>query len=129
MTAAKFVKEKYGATVATILETDDSIVEVQERNDGVYGLIIHHRRSDRDTWDDMTAYLKPEHFDLLGSVAKRMRGEADLRFCEFCQTWNSKPCGNGCAWLPTGRTVDQVDTPAKASESPADERDGRDSEA
>ena len=73
MTKAKFEKQHYGAVVATILETDDSIVEVQERNDGVYGLIIHTRRHDSDRWDDLTAYLKPEHFEALGSVARRMR--------------------------------------------------------
>jgi hypothetical protein len=75
MTIPVFKKQTYGATVATILETDDSIVEVHERNDGVYGLIVHHRREDRDNWDDLTAYLKPEHFDALGSIAHRMRGE------------------------------------------------------
>lgn len=74
-TKARFEKQTYGATVATILETDDSIVEVQERNDGVYGLIIHARRND-DLWDDLTAYLKPEHFEALGSAARRMRGIA-----------------------------------------------------
>lgn len=77
MTEAKFEKQHYGATVATILETDNSVVEVQERNDGEYGLIVHHRREDRDDWDDLTAYLKPEHFDALGSVARRMRGETE----------------------------------------------------
>lgn len=74
---AKFEKQTYGAVVATILETDNSIVEVQERNDGCYGLIVHHRREDRDNWDDLTAYLKPEHFDMLGSVARRMRREPE----------------------------------------------------
>lgn len=115
MTDAKFVKEVYGATVATILETNDSIVEVQERNDGLYGLIIHARRHDRDQWDDLTAYLKPEHFDLLGSIAQRMRGEVVLRLCEYCQTYRSKPCGEGCAWSPSGRTVNQVADRAKAA--------------
>jgi hypothetical protein len=75
--SAKFEKQTYGAVVATILETDNSIVEVQERNDGFYGLIVHRRREDRDQWDDLTAYLKPEHFDALGSVARRMRGEQE----------------------------------------------------
>lgn len=75
--SAKFEKQTYGAVVATILETESSIVEVQERNDGCYGLIVHHRREDRDNWDDLTAYLKPEHFDALGSVARRMRGEPE----------------------------------------------------
>lgn len=75
MNAVKFEKQHYGAVVATILQTDDSVVEVQERNDGCYGLIIHHRREDRDSWDDLTAYLKPEHFEALGLVANHMRGE------------------------------------------------------
>jgi hypothetical protein len=74
MAGVKFEKQTYGATVATILETDDSVVEVQERNDGCYGLIVHCRRPDRDEWDDLTAYLKAEHFDALGLIARRMRG-------------------------------------------------------
>jgi len=77
MSQAKFEKQTYGAVVATIYENDSSIVEVQERNDGVYGLTIHTRRCDRDSWDDLTAYLKPEHFDALGSVGRRMRGEPE----------------------------------------------------
>lgn len=52
MGQVRFEKQHYGAVVATILETDNSIVEVQEHNDGVYGLIIHTRRYDRDHWDD-----------------------------------------------------------------------------
>ena len=74
MAEAVFIKQAYGAVVATILEADDAIVEVQQRNDGVYGLIIHRRRFDSDAWDDLTAYLKPEHFEALGSVAKLMTG-------------------------------------------------------
>lgn len=77
MVNVKFEKQTYGAVVATILELDDSIVEVQERNDGVYGLIIHTRRHDTDHWDDLTAYLRSEHFDALASVARRMRGERE----------------------------------------------------
>jgi predicted NAD/FAD-dependent oxidoreductase len=69
---ASFKKQTYGAVVATILETDNSIVEVTERNDGVYGLTIHTRRNDSDRWDDLTAYLTPRQFELLGTVAKRM---------------------------------------------------------
>jgi len=72
---AKFEKQETGAVVATILETDDSIVEVQERHGSVYGLIVYTRRGDGDKWDDLTAYLRPEHFDALGSVARRMRDE------------------------------------------------------
>ncbi len=103
MGQVRFEKQHYGAVVATILETDNSIVEVQEHNDGVYGLIIHTRRYDRDHWDDLTAYLKPEHFDALGSVARRMRGEQEaqepeLSLCGYCRSWRSRPCGEGCCW-------------------------------
>lgn len=73
----EFVKQEFGgATVATILETDDSVVEVMERNDGTYELIVHARRSEHGEREDLSARLKPEHFDLLGSVAKRMRARS-----------------------------------------------------
>lgn len=26
--------------------------------------------------------------------------EAPLRFCDYCKSWHSKPCGNGCVWQP-----------------------------
>ena len=72
--AVEFVKQDFGgATVATILETDDSVVEVMERNDGTYELIVHARRSEYGPREDLSARLKPEHFELLGSIAKRMR--------------------------------------------------------
>ena len=77
VTIAKFKKQTYGAVVATIYEDDTSIVEVQQRNDGMYGLIIHTRKSYGNGWDDLTAYLKPEHYDALGSVARHMRGEPE----------------------------------------------------
>lgn len=112
--SAVFVKHQYGAVVATILETDDSIVEVQERNDGVYGLIVHHRRCYSDTWDDLTAYLKPEHFDLLGSVAERMRGEVDARTAvlahyaeHYCEGWCKENGGyfDDCGGCPARRAI------------------------
>lgn len=96
---AKFEKQHYGATVAKILETDDSIVEVQERNDGCYGLIVHHRREDRDAWDDLTAYLKPEHFDALGSVARRMRGEPEC--CKGAAPISECQCARDKTDIPT----------------------------
>ena len=86
MTNLKFEKEPYGATVATIFEDENTIVEVQERNDGVYGLIVHRRNDDTDVWHDLTAYLKPEHFEALGKVADHMRGSsrhAAGSFAEF----------------------------------------------
>lgn len=31
-----------------------------------------------------------------------------LRLCGFCQSWNSKPCGEQCRWLPTDPTLEQM---------------------
>ena len=33
-----------------------------------------------------------------------------LRLCGYCQTWNSKPCGEQCHWSP----IDPIHTPAPA---------------
>jgi hypothetical protein len=115
------VKEQWGAVVATIMETDDSMVDVQECNDGVYGLIISHRRSDSDTWDDLTAYLKPEHFDLLGSVAKRMRGAESpdpslavlAHYAEhYCEGWCKENGGyfDDCGGCPARRAIARLDS-------------------
>jgi hypothetical protein len=27
-------------------------------------------------------------------------GETVLRYCDYCKSWNSKPCGEGCVWTP-----------------------------
>ena len=63
-----FIKQTYGAIVATIHETDEQVCEVQWHNDGTFGLIVHRRHANSDQWDDLTVYLKPEHFTALGSV-------------------------------------------------------------
>jgi hypothetical protein len=67
--AAVFVAQQHGAVVATILETDHSIVEVLKRSDNQYELIIHSRRGQTDQWDDLSAPLQPIHFQALGSIA------------------------------------------------------------
>lgn len=66
---ANFKHEPGGAEAATILETDDRIVEVQKLNDGAFSLIVHSRRPDSDQWDDLSATLKPRDFAVLGSIA------------------------------------------------------------
>lgn len=103
-----FKKEQYGATVATILETEDSIVEVQERNDGQYGLIVHSRRCDNDRWDDISAYLKPEHFDMLGAIARRMRGQSEC--CQGLAPESECQCALAkIAWGPTSPQKPQTE--------------------
>lgn len=29
-----------------------------------------------------------------------------LRLCDYCQSWHSRPCGEGCQWHAAGETVD-----------------------
>ena len=64
----EFQKQQYGAEVATILDNENETVEVMRRSDGTFELIIHNRRGETDTWDDLTAILKAEHFVELGRV-------------------------------------------------------------
>lgn len=32
----------------------------------------------------------------------------DVRWCDFCSSWHSKPCSDGCRWTPSGLTVEQL---------------------
>lgn len=32
----------------------------------------------------------------------------DLRWCGYCKSWHSSPCGDGCHWSPTDPTLEQV---------------------
>lgn len=32
----------------------------------------------------------------------------DPRWCDYCQSWHGNPCGEGCVWLPTNPTVEQM---------------------
>jgi hypothetical protein len=41
---------------------------------------------------------------------------AELRQCNYCQTWRNKPCGDGCYWSPSDPTQAQL---ATAPASPA----------
>jgi hypothetical protein len=33
--------------------------------------------------------------------ATKATTQSQLRLCGFCRAWYSKPCGEGCQWLPT----------------------------
>ena len=68
---AKFEKQRFGATVAQIHETDYAAIEVQARNDGKFVLTVHNRRGDTNLWDDMSITLEPKHFEMLGSIANQ----------------------------------------------------------
>lgn len=32
----------------------------------------------------------------------------DLHWCGYCQSWNSRPCGEQCHWLPTDPTPEEM---------------------
>lgn len=68
---AEFVKQQFGATIATIRETDDGLLEVQDMGDGTYALIVHSRVGETDRFDDLTIRLERKHFAMLGSIAAR----------------------------------------------------------
>ncbi len=63
-----FVKEAGGAIVATILETEDTIVELQKHTSGTFGLTIHRRCDQSDNFDDLTASLGAEHFEVMRNL-------------------------------------------------------------
>jgi hypothetical protein len=33
---------------------------------------------------------------------------SDLRWCGYCKSWHTKPCGEGCCWSPTDQTLDEM---------------------
>lgn len=68
---AKFETQRFGAVVATILESDYGAVEVQARNDGKFVLTVHSQVGETDRWQDLSATLEPKHFEMLGSIARQ----------------------------------------------------------
>jgi len=64
----KFVRERTGAWVATILETDESVVEVIAEGPDRFRLVIHQRGMCTDEWDDVSAPLAGHHFAQLGMI-------------------------------------------------------------
>lgn len=64
----EFKKQASGPDVATIFDNENQVVEVTRRDDGQFDLTIHRVAEDSDTWDDMTAVLRPGHFIELGDV-------------------------------------------------------------
>jgi hypothetical protein len=67
---AQFEKQAGGATVATIRETDDGLLEVQDMGDGTFNLIVHSRRGETDRFDDLSIRLEPKHFTMLGTIGR-----------------------------------------------------------
>src|SRR5258706_10634463 len=43
---------------------------------------------------------------ILGDAGRALADE--LRWCGYCESWNNKPCGQQCHWLPTDPTLEQM---------------------
>lgn len=91
---AEFKRQKYGSDVATILETDEQVLEILRRRDGIFDLIVHNRILDTDRWEDLTVNLKPEHFIELGNIA-----DMTLCFHPDCPSFK-KPPSRSCKCHP-----------------------------
>jgi hypothetical protein len=68
---AEFVKQQFGAVVATIRESPDGLLEVQDLGNGTFNLTVHSRRGETDQFDDLSIRLEHKHFQMLGSIADR----------------------------------------------------------
>lgn len=76
---ANFKIQAHGADVATILDSDNETLEIVRRTDGTFELVVHNRRFESDTWDDLSVILKPQHFAVLGSIAEMAAPKSDLK--------------------------------------------------
>lgn len=74
---ATFVKQTFGAVVATIRETDDALLEVQKMPDGTFSLTVHNRVGCTDRFEDLSIKLEAKHFAMLGSIARPAVSSAD----------------------------------------------------
>jgi len=68
---AEFKKQNFGAVVATIRETDDGLLEIQDMGDDTYSLIVHSRVGETDRFEDLSIRLERKHFAALGTIAAR----------------------------------------------------------
>ena len=93
----EFKKQAYGADVATVLENEDSVLEVLRRKDGKFELTIHSRQPDTDRWEDLTSVLEPPHFIELGRIADMVLcnepdcpsfGQVPSRSCKCHPRWS-----------------------------------------
>ena len=37
-----------------------------------------------------------------------MSEDSALRWCGYCESWRNSPCGEGCHWLPSDPTLEQM---------------------
>lgn len=75
---AKFERQRFGAMVATIRETEHVALEILARNDGRFVLTVHNRAGEPDRWEDLSITLEPKHFEMLGSVPEKCSEVSDI---------------------------------------------------
>lgn len=75
---AKFERQRFGAMVATIRETEHVALEILARNDGRFVLTVHNRTGEPDRWEDLSITLEPKHFEMLGSVPEKCSEVSDI---------------------------------------------------
>jgi hypothetical protein len=60
--------------------------------------------------------IGPEvRYSLSNGVAQPVAATPPLRYCGYCKSWNSKPCGEQCVWEPTFPTFEQINGVAQPS--------------
>ena len=88
------------------------------------GPLFVHTPHDGDIFfgrDEASAEQCLAAFDRLSNEIERLRNalaeiapllmdtmSSELRWCGYCESWHSKPCGEGCHWSPTDPTQDQL---------------------
>lgn len=59
--------------------------------------------------DGVMVYVSRQALDeAIAALDVAQPSAAPLRMCGMCQTWNSKPCGEQCGYLPTDPTYEQM---------------------
>lgn len=72
---SEFVKQEYGAIVATILETPDGLLEIQKLANGKFSVIVHSRYGETDRFEDLSIEVEAKHLAAIGALASPPPGE------------------------------------------------------
>lgn len=68
-----FTRNAAGDDYATIVDTDNEVLEIVRRDHGDFELIAYNRRTFKDEWDEVSVILNPRHLAALGSLAKAQK--------------------------------------------------------
>ena len=109
MLTAKFERQRFGAMVATIVETAHVTLEVLARNDGRFVLTVHNRTGETDRWEDLSVTLEPRHFEMLGSIARQqpLSEKRDDISDSPLPTYRCQECGGDTYDMDVGPPTDK----------------------